>query len=571
MKSFIKSHQRGSSAALYHEPPNLDLTNQQTRSSLDLPSDATSSSILSDFPVSPLKKIPTSPTKSTKFQRFFQRGKNSNSGTNLIDLVNVSPKKSQPPSIIGTRTHEWGISSNEVSQHRLSWNTKSSQSPTSFSPNISNPESNTARNTDNIDEDLLRLPVNTILEIPDSKSIKDRKGIHRKAQIFTKDRIHESTGTLSIDINSYPNYEPDIFFTPEIKSGEKFEETQINLKDFNGDGSLIKLGDAISFDKNNAEVKEKEVEDDDKDDDGDDILSLDGSEFSFEQDPKAGRSASIRYYKSLVEDEIDDINGQVKEQGFYVNDYYDDEDFDEDMNYFDDDEFNDDEEIFNKKYFSDDDDIIEEKPKSILQGSESSKSLKDLGTQHMNQSIRNVDKVDCALNHRPQLAPRRSLKYHQLSKDLDQELSYDKYSWMSDDLNNATVADDTTSQQEDSYELYLDEINDVPEDYEFESDQERNVEQKSLRSRSLNSNSKTNHGMIIDHVTSAQNRIQTTDKTVTLFNTNLTTFKEKNEAKETNLSSSSTGFIPSTPNPTFLNASNFELSPISEGSFDGSP
>lgn len=222
--------------------------------------------------------------------------------------------------------------------------------------------------------------------------------------------------------------------------------------------------------------------------------SSSGSEFSFEEDKIKGRNVSIKYYKS----ESEANNGTtsksaVKEKGFYINDFIDD-DFDDDMNYYDeDDEFNDDEELFNKKYFSDDE-PEDEFGKGYFDGEpEDQPSKEDFDGEPEDEPAPQPTVIP-----QPDTSPqfKRHLKYHQLPTNLDQEFrANDRYAWITEEYERSSLNINRDSVG--SYDSLLDEINNVPEDFDL---------------KNLIKRSKT-----IQHSDLNQQTIKQKDKTITLF------------------------------------------------------
>ncbi|KAH3900857.1 Zrg8p SCDLUD_002312 [Saccharomycodes ludwigii] len=72
--------------------------------------------------------------------------------------------------------------------------------------------------------------------------------------------------------------------------------------------------------------------------------STTSSKFSFEFNKTYGRKSSVRYYAKETADEKDLQDGA---QNIYIDDIYEDEDFDEDMNFFDEEDAEDDDHLYN--------------------------------------------------------------------------------------------------------------------------------------------------------------------------------------------------------------------------------
>lgn len=628
MRSFMKSHRRGSSSNI-GEGYIPELSTGTSDNSDTIPqSDErrySSPSANSSAQSSPVRQSPSSPivNKGKKLHRLFLRNKNSS--PNLVNLANgmsspFSPKKSPPPSIIGTKTHEWGNSSNDSHKGfgKSSNNRRSAQSSQSSTANslysledqnflsstsTQNKDTNPQSSAGTIDdhEHQLQLPLNTVLELPNENSLSpfmreipdsaalDKKTRHRRAQIISAD--------------SFKLEDP-----PDIIPGYNFQrEREIPSPELFNDG-FVDPDETVAESIQNQKLREKQLNEEEVEDQElhGDAVSSSGSEFSFEQDNRKGRNVSIKYYKSPEEYKAEQAQ-MVQEQGFYVNDLVDDN-FDEDMNYYDefDDEFNDDEELFNRKYFSDDEDEIipkkrqpsivnkhMEQEKLTPQGSindQASKKLtpassilssnKDLTpensfTNHKNWLL-NHSNSQLKPHFSPKddlLRPRKSLKYHQISTTLDQDVPQNRYSWFSDDEDSRRPLDGGNS----SYDSLLDEINNIPEDFEFENKEEEPHHQlsQSSRSRSMNSSMKRNKGVFED---SPQNtKFESNNKTVTLFNrpSRQSSLKSNGSGGEISQQQQQFGYLTpngsfTLPNPGFANQNN-ELSPITEGSIDGSP
>ncbi|ODQ62518.1 hypothetical protein WICANDRAFT_76686 [Wickerhamomyces anomalus NRRL Y-366-8] len=618
MRSFIKAHRRGSSTNINGEVP-LELnTNSGTSTSIsadnipqlqaqqpDEKLQNGSISANSSAQSSPIRQSPSSPivNKGKKLHRLFQRNKTSS--PNLINLASpLSPKKSPPPSIIGTRKHEWGNGSsdshksfNKVSSNRQS--TQSSQSSTAnslysledqnFLSSTSTQNKDALQTNTNDDNDFLQLPLNTVLEIPNESSLSpfmreipdsadmDKKSRHRRAQIISADSFKLEDPPEIIPAHELQKVKevssPELFNDGFVDPDETVAETIRNQKQRNN----IVQGEQDKHDEFSSSS------------DGD-------SEFSFEQDNKRGRNVSIKYYKSPEERFREEEARVVKEQGFYVNDLIDDN-FDDDMNYYDeyDDEFNDDEEIFNKKYFSDDEDkeivpkfktqpsVKDDKitPKNSISSklttaSSILSSNKDITPSNTLTTHRNglINQSNSQIKPKPSslkedlLKPSRSLKYHQISTTLDQDVPQNRYSWFSDDEDTPHRAVNS------SYDSLLDEINNIPEDFEFGHKADNPQNQQQPRSKSMNSSIKRSKGVFEDNPQNT--KFESNNKTVTLFNRPSRQNSVKSNDSNDEQQQMSFGYMTpngsfTVPNPGFANSQNIELSPITEGSIDGSP
>jgi hypothetical protein len=428
--------------------------------------------------------------------------------------------------IKGTRTHEWGISPSDrqlgtpLIPQRISFSSFSIDKSSSASLD-SSPEANynTARSDDG---DMLQLPLNTVLEIPDKISPRKKssskimkKNLHRRAQIIT-------TGS--------PILASEITLAPPIDIVPMFTDLGLNdnsQKAQDSDRRILKsIGEPL---KGNA---------DDRYD-----SESDSSEFSFEQDNGPGRNNSKRYYKDPAE-VLREQRHVVREQGFYLNDYMDEE-FDDEMNYFDeDDDFNDDEELFNKKYFSDDEELISKVNRIQQTLATNEGELEDT------KKTSSQDGFTGAL-----WKSTRSVKYHQLPVNLEQEFNSHRYSWMS--------GDESQGDPNGSYESLLDEINGVPDDYEYDNEISKKRQSPKTRSRSLNSSMKL-HKFVREDV--PQNtKFEAGEKTVTLFHRSNSQKSTSEMIKQFSYLTPNNSFT--TPNPGFKTSNEVELSPISEGSY----
>lgn len=549
MRSFMKSHRRDNSEELETETVGPVIE-----------------SLLPPQNPSPAKNVPGSPTssKSNKLQRLFLRSKNSTQNLQGFNILPpVSSKNNISPSIIGTRTHEWGTASPRNSSSK---NTRESFE----SAELSNASATSASNdqTSNNEEPALLSPLDTVPEIPllstnNSSALEaHQKSIRRRAKIFTKDWLEE-------DSIIYPNND-SLENIKELEFDKSDDKTHDKCDDITVNGQLL-------------DYKQRKH---------DENHSISGdSEFSFEQDTKAGRNMSIRYYKSPQEEAP---QSDQHLPGFYVNDLVDD-DFDDDMNYFnEDDEFNDDEELFNRKYFSDDDedykkitvstnmtaDNYTQSPHTPIDQIITSPDIPSpVAPSQKNSSPDDINGLENAI-HNYSIKPRRSLKYYQISKDLDQEYDAEKHLYFEEENVNTHERNKSNGDSIDSYDSLLDEINNVPEDFEFEIDENNNHNNEHTlasksRPKSLNSSlSKITKGTVFEN--SYQNsKFTTNDKTVTLFNrSRQNSLKSQNEqtskTPEKHIYSTPNGSF-TTPSPAFIKESNLELSPISEYSIDESP
>ncbi|CDR44222.1 CYFA0S14e01002g1_1 [Cyberlindnera fabianii] len=630
MRSFIKSHSRGSSSALDTDlgVPRLSGSAPGTplEGSHNFPSHHNS-------PVLPHQTSPgringTSPSRgrSGKLHRLFGRSKGSSA--NIQGLLPVSPSKgsSPPPSIIGTRTHEWGSASNnnkEINFSKIPTKTNTSEKSSSAAASLySSSESNRnsagsisnnrlSKHASSEDSDFIQLPLNTVLEIPDNLSPtrvgttreSQKKYMHRRAQIVTADSPTTSDALspgLGVPARIFPTIDSSLI-SPQDASSTGSESPEIPQ----GLGAPIDLHASPSIPQNETNrtldpalavtpiatpkiPETKRFPDSDKDehrDHDEDTNSSHESEFSFEQDRITGRNTSIRYYKNPQEVQAEQIN-LVREKGFYIDDYMED-DFDDDMNYFDEDDdgYNDDEELFNKKYFSDDEEdpvpmmqklsITREEPVPPQTGPEMQgastpittpeKEVKHPTASDINDSMSGDDpsKLFEELNS---LRPKRSLKYHQLPTNFEQEFSERRYSWLSDEEN-------TSNRGSRSYDSLLDEINGIPDDYDYDNASE--TKPSLSRSKQLKSSIKR-FGVMED--TPQNTKFTTSDKTVTLFHRSRTgslrstTSPEPTEVTIPTAPKEQFAYLTpnnsfTMPHPMFKDQRDLELSPISEGSY----
>ncbi|KAH3683494.1 hypothetical protein WICPIJ_005542 [Wickerhamomyces pijperi] len=646
MISFIKSHRKTTSLtsdsltspqASPTSPTNPStLTNdtfKRSTASLDLPTPPlvphTHDSPSSEKSLSP-SKLQNSLRKSSsnsKLGRFFfggNGGSNMNISNNSNTISNqgfysqpTSPTKSsfgntQGPSIIGTRVHEWGLSTgNELVLEMRNVGTNHSSSTmrepqkesaeTETIPEESESDFNTSSIIDP-SEELILLPSNTFLEIPkqfqenqdvsaneEVQKGKRIKAAHRRAQIISKavsfadssdssesDHDFQETHTkgllppleitegLTLNNNNFsfvdgeetlekePNSDP---ITPEMQrttSTKSQTDTVLNLSEkleryLNFKPSpktpeeqhesptddihpQRKLLSPPSFQLNGKEiisVPDSDIpltSDSEQAEEGEDQYDND-SEFSFEQErgkDNIGRNSSRRYYKTEEMIDPQEPPEVVRGPGFYINDHYDYEEgeFDDDMNYYEGDEDDEDEEhgFQSRKYFSSDEE--EEENQSMISGP--SKNQTSTLYDHNNTALSrsnlilatpvltsiespqqttlvtppeqtiNRAGVASSVQLQPPLTLRkRSLKYHQLSHQLDHsneihDVTWEKYRCISDDFtemrsnsHRSRTDIDTTNQNSDDDSNYVDEydyedeellneINGIPEDDDYE-------------------------------------------------------------------------------------------------------
>lgn len=616
MRSFMKAHRRGSSANI-GDGSLLDL-NTGTSATDERHDEKHNSAISASSSVqsSPIRQSPSSPivARGKKLQRLFQRSKNSSQ--NLLILSNGigSPSgNSPPPSIIGTRTHEWGKGSNDShtgltkpSSNRISVQSSQSSANSLYSLEGHNGLSSTSTQnrdptghllTSEDSEGVLHAPLNAVLELPNEASLSpfmreipdsadmDKKMRHRRAQIISADSFKLEDPAEIVPVNQF-------YKDKEMSSPELFNDGFVDPDET--------VAETIQNEKQRRKEQKQESQDDmDDHNDNDSNTSSAASEFSFEEDSKRGRNVSIKYYKSPEEGHEAQQSRLVKEQGFYVNDLIDDN-FDEDMNYYDefDDDYNDDEEIFNKKYFSDDEEEFVPKKKqpsikkilqndkvtptnsiktditptnSVLSSTRGEITPKNSFTAHKNTALNHSNsQLRSNSTSRPTddlLKPRRSLKYHQLSTTYDQDIPQNRYSWFSDEEDGHHHNEFTNSSH--SYDSLLDEINDIPEDFEFHSKAE-----VPIRSKSMNSSIRRNKSVYED--TPQNTKFESHNKTVTLFSRPSRQSSVKSNDSSEQQQQQQFGYLTpngsfTMPTPGFVNGQNNELSPITEGSVDGSP
>lgn len=613
MRSFMKAHRRGSSSnigdgSLFDLNTGTSTTDEKIDEKHNSAISASSSA-----QSSPIRQSPSSPivARGKKLQRLFQRSKTSSQNLmNLSNGIGSSPSgNSPPPSIIGTRTHEWGKGSNDShtgltkpSSNRISVQSSQSSANSLYSLEGHNGLSSTStQNRDanghiltTEDSEGLHLPLNAVSELPNEASLSpfmrqipdtgdmDKKMRHRRAQIISADSFKLEDPAEIVPVDQF-------YKEKEVSSPELFNDGFVDPDET--------VAETIQNEKQRRKEQKQESQDDADDQDIDRSSTSSGaSEFSFEEDSKRGRNVSIKYYKS-PEEGIAQQSHLVKEQGFYVNDLIDDN-FDEDMNYYDefDDDYNDDEEIFNKKYFSDDEEEIVPKKKqpsirkvlesdkvtptnsiknditptnSVLSSNKGEITPKNSFTAHKNTALNHSNsQIRSNSTSRPAddlLKPRRSLKYHQLSTNYDQEIPQNRYSWFSDEEDGHHNNDFVNH----SYDSLLDEINDIPEDFEFHGKTEI-----PSRSKSMNSSLRRNKGVYED--TPQNTKFESHNKTVTLFSrpSRQSSVKSNDSAEFTQ--QQQFGYLTpngsfTMPTPGFVNGQNVELSPITEGSVDGSP
>lgn len=482
----MKSHRRGSSSQLDSESLGGVLEEKVTNGSTHS---------------SPIKSIPTSPggSRGNKLQRLFLRGKSSSSNIQGMlasssaankPSMSMSMSSSPPLMIVGTRTHEWGT---DGRTNRISFNSERSSGSCSSPEGLklleeepcelggdAGVDAGVDAGDEGVGDDTIELPLNTVLEIPEmlsptrNKGKNSKKNRHRMAQIVSKD---ENDNDADVD------HQPKTL--------------------------------APAFDLNVGSLKIDDIDASDQ-----------SSQFSFDTG-EAARNNSVRYYKDPKEVTEKLV---VRQEGFYVNDFMEDDDFDDDLNYFDEDDmYNDDEELFNKKYFSDDEEEFQ----------------------------------------RPALKSTRSVKYHQVPVGIEQEFKTNRYSWMSDD-------ETPKGNYNDSYDSLLDEINGVPDDYDYE----KPVRPIGTRSKSLNSAIKRSNMVTVEEPQNTKFEIG--QRTVTLFRRSRSTGavptnehqQHQQQHQQQQYQQHQQQFAYLTPNnsftiptPGFMHSNDVELSPISEASY----
>ncbi|KAH3668493.1 hypothetical protein OGAPHI_002247 [Ogataea philodendri] len=258
--------------------------------------------------------------------------------------------------------------------------------------------------------------------------------------------------------------------------------------------------------------------------DQDSDTSSSSSHFSFEAQ---GRNASLKYYKSYDQLKYEEMRAQLKDNQDefkeFINDNESLHDLQEDMNYYDGDEEDDTEDLFNRKMFSSDD---EDEYQDFDVDEKADRPLTVHGEYHFQSDQETTDTISPPLvaadppsSDIQELVTRfrsNSIKYHQLqSRDDDDELDFlnHRYSW---------YANDETAKEQ-PFSSMLDEVNEIPEDYEFDEEQESQLASLSTttqaylrkqRRKQLKSNITSYPSVASD---TSGDRIETSSKTITFF------------------------------------------------------
>ncbi|KAG7819122.1 hypothetical protein KL928_002990 [Ogataea angusta] len=252
--------------------------------------------------------------------------------------------------------------------------------------------------------------------------------------------------------------------------------------------------------------------------------SSSSSHFSFEG---TGRNASLKYYKSYDQVKYEEMKAQLKQNQDHFKEFINDteslNDLQEDMNFYDGEEMDDSEDLFNRKLFSSDEEADDyenfdsqkrdtSEQLLTLNGqysflSDQEVTIDDLSPQLMATDPSSSDIQDLVTRFRSS-----SIKYHQLKSSDRDELEFlnQRYSWYPDD----------ELPKREALDSLLDEINEIPEDFDFES--ERSLPQRTVspvmrkqrRKQLLKSRTKFNYAGTPNP---SNDRIETSNRTITLF------------------------------------------------------
>lgn len=313
------------------------------------------------------------------------------------------------PAIKGTRTHEWGEIS-EGSQSVIVLNRSSLSSDMSsdagdpgISANarsqresVSTAASSSVSNTRRSSYDSQTVPTDAITKLKDINEIKEKhpyfslrsnsnKSKNRQFQIHSHDDIISlgkqsgiSLECLSSNFNSYngvdsspnlsePTSRPGLTFGSDsqmiglgltiekcdsLRSKPESSESSINeLKNLILNDRSFEEGDELFLTGKTEQADSKGEESfEDEENSSDEYSSDDSSKFSFEINGINGRTSSVKYYSK-----------PQPTNNVYVDDLYDDEEFDDEVNYCDDEDvdFAEDDTVhlFNRNYFKDNKEI----------------------------------------------------------------------------------------------------------------------------------------------------------------------------------------------------------------------
>ncbi|KAG7881494.1 hypothetical protein KL905_001022 [Ogataea polymorpha] len=248
------------------------------------------------------------------------------------------------------------------------------------------------------------------------------------------------------------------------------------------------------------------------------------SHFSFEG---TGRNASLKYYKSYDQVKYEEMKAQLKQNQDHFKEFINDteslNDLQEDMNFYDDKDLDDSEDLFNRKLFSSDEEADDyenfDSPKKdapeqllTLNGQYSFHSDQEVTIDDLSPPLVATDPSSSDIQDLVTKFRSSSIKYHQLESNDGDELEFlaQRYSWYPDDELPKTEPLDSL----------LDEINEIPEDFDFESElslpqrTSSSVMRKQRRKQLLKSNSKFNYAGAPN---SSNDRIKTGNRTITLF------------------------------------------------------
>ncbi|KAG7760530.1 hypothetical protein KL946_001254 [Ogataea haglerorum] len=249
--------------------------------------------------------------------------------------------------------------------------------------------------------------------------------------------------------------------------------------------------------------------------------SSSSSHFSFEG---TGRNASLKYYKSYDQVKYEEMKAQLKKNQDHFKEFINDteslNDLQEDMNFYDGGDMDDSEDLFNRKLFSSDEEADNyenfDSPKKdtpeqllTLNGQYSFHSDREATISDLSPPLVATDPSSSDIKDLVTRFRSSSIKYHQLKSGDRDELEFlkQRYSSYSDyELPKAEML-----------ESLLDEINEIPEDFDFETElslPQHTSSAKQRRRQLLKSNSKFFYA---GAPSPSNDRIETGNRTITLF------------------------------------------------------
>lgn len=218
------------------------------------------------------------------------------------------------PAIKGTITHSWGSQPNEIRAQII---------------NLNNSQIETSKQTLIYDE-----LTNSNLETTAYETYTDK---YDKNSPQTSDS--NSTTTLK---NSSILLVPKLRQNTQLVNERKFKNRQVRIHSQDDLEELRSQLPKITIIKPSTPKRTVLDNNSDFENETDDNSSDTGSDFSFEYAGINGRTSSVKYYSKAEDEELQ------QNERLYIDDLYEDENFDDDMNYFDDEDLDNEEGMLNQ-------------------------------------------------------------------------------------------------------------------------------------------------------------------------------------------------------------------------------